>query len=153
MGGASSPGLPGTSGLPGSRSAEALGRLLQTVLALLQTRGRLLATELEEERATLEARVLLAVVAVGAGGFALLLFTMLGIAAFWDTHRLLAIGVAGAVYAGIAAIAVARVLRLGAEKPPMFATTLAELDKDRRALREGTLTARVAAVAAAEDAP
>ena len=147
MGGASS------TGLPGARSAEALGRLLQTVLALLQTRGRLLATELEEERAVLETRVLLAVVAVGAGGFALLLFTMLGIAAFWDTHRLLAIGVAGGIYAVIAGVAAWRVMRLGAEKPPLFATTLAELEKDRRALREGTLTARVAAVAAAEDAP
>jgi uncharacterized membrane protein YqjE len=138
MAGASPPGAPG------SRSADALVRLLQSLLAVVETRGRLLSTELEEERAWLELRVIFAVVAALAGGFALLLFTLLAVVAFWDTHRLEALATAGLVYAAIAAWAGLRVARIGAEKPALLGSTLAELARDREALRSGTLARRVA---------
>jgi uncharacterized membrane protein YqjE len=140
--------MSGGAHLPGARSAEALGRLSQAFLVLLQTRGKLLANDLETERAAQEARLICLVVAGGAAGVALLLFTLLGIVAFWDSHRLLAIGVAGAIYAAAALAAAARAARIGAEKPPLLADTLAELDKDRAALQSGSLARRVAEAAA-----
>jgi uncharacterized membrane protein YqjE len=140
--------MSGGAPLPGSRSAEALGRLSHAFLTLLQTRGKLLANDLETERAAQEARLMCLVVAAGAAGVSLLLFTLLGIVAFWDSHRLLAIGVAGAVYAAAALGAVARAARIGTEKPPLLADTLAELDKDRAALQDGSLARRVAQAAA-----
>jgi uncharacterized membrane protein YqjE len=134
-------------GVPGSRTVDALGRLLVAVLGVVETRGRLLVTEMEEERASLEVRLLLAVVAAGAAGFALLLFTLLAVVAFWDTHRLEAIGIAGLVYAGIASWAGLRAKSIGKEKGSPFAASLEELAKDRAAIREGKLARRVAEIA------
>ena len=51
---------------------------------------------------------------------------------------------AGGVYALVAGWAGWRVARIGAEKPPLLASTLAELGRDRTALRDGTLARRVA---------
>jgi uncharacterized membrane protein YqjE len=125
---------------------DALGRLLVAVLAVVETRGRLLVAELEEERAAMEVRLLLAVIAAAAAGFALLLFTLLAVVAFWDTHRLEAIAVAGAVYLALALWAGWRARAIGLEKPAPFAASLGELAKDRAAIREGKLARRVAEI-------
>jgi uncharacterized membrane protein YqjE len=133
--------------VPGARSVQALGRLGHALLGVLHTRGRLLVTELEVERAAQEARVLHLVIAAGAAGMCLLLVTFLAIVALWDTHRLEAIGGTALLYAVIAGWAAWRAGRIAADKPPLLGATLDELDRDRRALNDGALARRVAEAA------
>jgi uncharacterized membrane protein YqjE len=62
------------------------------------------------------------------------LLTLLVIAVFWESHRLLAIGVIAFVYLGVAAWLTRYVLCLAKARPRLFSASLAELSKDRSAL-------------------
>lgn len=108
--------------------------LLGTSLTLLQTRLQLLATELAEERERLLASLVwtaVAVLALGAGLFFTALFL---IVLFWE-QRLLVAGLSAGVFlaAGILAGCFAR--RLWTAPSDLFAASLAELSRDRAALR------------------
>lgn len=136
--------------VPGARSVHALGRLGHVFLGLIHTRGQLLVTELELERAAQEARLLHLAVAAGAAAMCVLLATFFAIVALWDTHRLEAIGAAALLYAALAGFAARRAARIAAEKPALLAGTLGELEQDRRALKDGSLARRVAEAAGSE---
>jgi uncharacterized membrane protein YqjE len=138
--------------VPGARAAGALGRVAHTFVAVLHTRGRLLVTELDEARAAQEARLLYLLVAGAAVAVTLLLLTLFVIVAFWDTHRLLAIGGAAGVYGLLAALAAMRAAQISAQTPPLLQATLSELEKDRVALRQGALARRITEAAAELDA-
>lgn len=122
------PGEPG--GLLGS-----LRGLLATAVALLKTRGELLAAELEEEKLRLLGLLLygaMALLLLGVGAVFLAVFlTVL----LWESHRLLVLGVFSAVFltAGVIAWTVAQ--RLAGTKSRLFSDSLTELELDHAALK------------------
>lgn len=119
-----------SSGLMGS-----LKRLTSSLLAILATRLELLANELQEERLRLTQLLLLGVFAAFCFGTGLILLNAFIVVLFWDDHRLAALGLLTLVYL-IAGAAVAMVLRARARAgSKLFAASLAELEKDRHALR------------------
>ena len=119
-----------SSGLMGS-----LKRLTSSLLAILATRLELLANELQEERLRLTQLLLLGVFAAFCIGTGLILLNAFIVVLFWDDHRLVALGTLTLVYL-VAGAAVAMVLRARARAgAKLFAASLAELQKDRHALR------------------
>ena len=119
-----------SSGLMGS-----LKRLTSSLLAILATRLELLANELQEERLRLTQLLLLGVFAAFCIGTGLILLNAFIVVLFWDDHRLIALGSLTLVYL-VAGAAVAMVLRARARAgAKLFAASLAELQKDRHALR------------------
>lgn len=121
------------SGLMGS-----VKRLTGSLIAILSTRLELLANELQEERLRLTQMLLLALIALFCLGTGLMLLNAFIVVLFWDDHRLLALGLLSLVYL-VAGAAVAMVVRVKAQAgSKLFAASLAELDKDRQALRSGS---------------
>lgn len=121
------------SGLMGS-----VKRLTGSLIAILSTRLELLANELQEERLRLTQMLLLALIALFCLGTGLMLLNAFIVVLFWDDHRLLALGLLSLGYL-VAGAAVAMVVRVKAQAgSKLFAASLAELDKDRQALRSGS---------------
>ena len=114
----------------------ALARLGAAGIELSRTRIELATLEFAEERERTTTRLVL--MAAAASGFA---FALLGASAFvvvwfWDTHRLLALGGLTLVYLLIGVVALVRLQAFQRSAPKPFATTLAELERDRDWLRE-----------------
>jgi uncharacterized membrane protein YqjE len=120
---------PGPTGL-----WHAATRLLGGVLGLLHTRLDLLVLELEEEKERLKQTLLLAVAGMFCLSFSLLLLTLFVVVAFWDSHRLIALGSLTLLYfvLGVAALMAVRAKARGRPRP--FAATLEEISKDRERL-------------------
>lgn len=120
-----------------SHSPQLLGslkRLARTFLAILQTRVEILETELQEERVRFARLVALAVVVAFLINAALVLGGTWLVIALWESHRHATIGVLAAV-ALVAAISLALFAWRGIKtRPKPFATTIAELRKDRERL-------------------
>jgi uncharacterized membrane protein YqjE len=114
---------------------DSLRKLGGTLLGTLQTRLELVATEIEEEKARFARIAALAALAGFCLALAVNLAVLFLVVLFWDTDRLLAIGVlAGVFAAGAAALGLA--LRNAVTKRPrLLSATLAELRKDREELR------------------
>ena len=108
--------------------------LMATALALLQTRGELLVTELEEEKLRLFSLLvygLAALLLLGVGVVFLAIFLIL----LWWDQRLLVVGFFTAAFLllGFGAMVLAqRQVRRGSQ---LFAASLAELKQDREALQ------------------
>lgn len=109
--------------------------VLASATEVLETRLEILSTEIGEERFNLTRMIVVALAALGCfqiGVFLAVLFVVLLVG---EGHRLLAIGVAALVLLVAAAIAVWWLRRWLHTRPPLFATTMAELRKDRERLR------------------
>ena len=121
-----------SSGLMGS-----VRRLTGTLIAIVSTRLELLVNELQEERLRLTQMFLLALIALFLLGTGLILLNAFIVVVFWDSHRLLALGLLCVVYL-VAGAAVVMSLRAKAQVgSKLFSASLAEFDKDRQALRGG----------------
>ncbi|RCS57513.1 phage holin family protein [Parvibium lacunae] len=105
-----------------------------TVLALLQTRIELLAVELAEEKERLLSVFLLAFLAALFLGLGVLVVT--AVVAVWllRSYGFTATLWMAALYLLIGIALAWRVKRRVAEHPPLFSTSLAELNKDREAI-------------------
>jgi uncharacterized membrane protein YqjE len=113
---------------------ESLRNLARTLLAIVQTRIEIFANEIDEERTHLARIALLAAAAAFCLGLAVILLVFFLVVLFWDSDRLLAIGVLAGVFA-IGGIAACLGLRAAISKRPKFlSATLAELRKDRTKL-------------------
>lgn len=123
---------PGGSG--GLRGA--LARLGAAGIEFSRTRVELATVEFAEERERTTRRIAFVAAAALGFGFALLGASALVVVWFWDTHRLVALGAVTVVYALIGVVAVVRLQALQRDAPKPFATTLAELERDRDWLRE-----------------
>ena len=111
-----------------------LGRvreLARSAVAVAETRARLAATELEEQAQRWGEIALWVAFAAFFLGAALVFIAILVILLFWDTNRVLAAAIVGALFLGAggttAMLAAAR-LR---ERPRLFSASLEELRKDR----------------------
>jgi len=109
----------------------------RTLLAFAETRLRIAASELEEQALRLAEIALWLLAATFFLGVALVFASVLIVLAVPQDLRLLAGGllVLAYLFAGVAAAFLLR-RRLG-ERPPLFAATLAELEKDRQRFAGG----------------
>jgi uncharacterized membrane protein YqjE len=121
---------------PGHGLAHSLRRLAGTLLAILQTRVELLATEVEEEKLRLGEMAGYAVAAFFFLGFGVVLLALLLTVLLWDSHRLLALGVATALFLGAGGVSAFVVVRRAQAGSKLFAASLAELARDREALSD-----------------
>jgi uncharacterized membrane protein YqjE len=110
---------------------ESLRRLGATLLAILHTRAELFAREFQRERMRITRLLLLGVGALFFFSLGMLTLTMFIIVLFWDSQRLVVIGFLTALYLGIAAGLIIYAKREVARATRPFATTVAELKKDR----------------------
>ena len=113
---------------------ESLRNLARTFLAIVQTRLEIFASEIDEQRALLARIAVLSAIAAFCLGLAVILLVLFIAVLFWDTHRLLAIGVLAGVFAAGGIAACLMLAAAIARRPKLLAATLAELRKDRTKL-------------------
>ncbi|MDD2915225.1 MAG: phage holin family protein [Gallionella sp.] len=116
---------------------ESLTALAATLISIAHTRLDLLSSDLEEEREHLLSLQVLILVALFCLGVGVVLVTILLVVAFWDTHRILVLGLLAGLFlaAGLAAWLFA--MHKARTKPRVFAASLSELLKDRQQLVSG----------------
>ena len=110
---------------------DSLRSLAATLIAVVQTRLELVATDIEEERAWIARMAILAALAGFCLALAVNLIVLFLVVLFWDANRLLAIGVLAGVFAAFAAGLAFAARSTAARRPRLFSATLAELRKDR----------------------
>ncbi len=114
-------------------SARALGR---TLIALSRTRLELVLNELEEERLRIAKQIMLIV----AAGFCLVVGALLSVTfivvLFWETHRLLSLGLLALGFFGSGIGLMALFNARAKSKPKLFSASLGELAKDMDRLSE-----------------
>lgn len=118
-----------------TRLGESLKGLADSGLATLQTRLELFSVELKEEKLRAGGFLFDTVLAALFIGFGVVFLMAFLTVLFWDSHRLLALGLSttGLFIAGVwAATRAAGRLRTGSR---LFASSLAEIAQDREALR------------------
>lgn len=113
---------------------ESLTMLAATLVAIVHTRLDLLSADLEEDRERFLSLLVLTLAALFCLGVGVVLATILLVVAYWDTHRLLALGSLAGCF--LAAGMAARVFAMhkARTKPKLFAASLSELCKDRQQL-------------------
>jgi uncharacterized membrane protein YqjE len=126
--------MAGADSATGARTGgllTSLKQLVATLVAVVQTRLELLASEVQAEKLRLTQLLLLCISALFFLACAVLLLTVLVVVALWDTHRLLAIGGFAALYLGMGVgFALAARARASAGTQ-LFVASLAEFEKDR----------------------
>lgn len=115
-----------------------LKTLTLTLVDVVQTRLELLSSDVAEERAHLTAILISALAALFCIGVGVVLLAVLIVVMFWESHRLLSLGLLTAVFlatgAGLWAVAMHQ-LRT---KPRLFDASISELAKDRDQLSSGS---------------
>tara|TARA_R110002073_G_scaffold51705_9_gene135532 strand:- start:309 stop:701 length:393 start_codon:yes stop_codon:yes gene_type:complete len=120
---------PGNSGL-----LESLSLLAGTLATIVHTRLELVSVELQEEVARSVSRLVATLVALWCLGIGVVLATILLVAAFWDTHRLVALGVCAGIFLFVGLVLWVFTLRNEKAKPKLFAASLMALSKDSEQL-------------------
>jgi len=117
---------------------ESLKTLSVSLVDIVHTRLELLSTDIAEEREHLITLLLLVQLALFFLGVGILLLALLIVVAFWESHRLLALGGLTGLFllasAGTAWLAVHKTRT----RPRLFEASLAELSKDRQHLTSGS---------------
>ena len=114
---------------------HSIKHLAGTLLAAARTRLEILATELEEERLRLEQMLLVGLAAAFSLGMGMVLAAASIVIYFWDTHRLITVGMLTAAFLCAAAACGAILRDKTRTRPKPFAATRAELAKDLTSLR------------------
>jgi uncharacterized membrane protein YqjE len=111
-----------------------LTTLAATLVAIAHTRLDLLSNDLEEEREHLLSLLIFSLASLFFLGVGVVLTTILLVVTFWDTNRLLVLGLLAGLFltSGLAAWGV--VLHKARTKPKLFAASLSEFLKDRQRL-------------------
>ncbi|WP_457323798.1 phage holin family protein [Roseateles sp. P5_E11] len=112
-----------------------LRRLGVSLLTLSRIRLELFAIEAQEEKERIASLLLWAVLAALLAGFGLLMGLVLITVAFWDDHRLLALGGGTVVLIAAAVVAVLKVKKLIDQPASLFQSSIGELRADAEALR------------------
>lgn len=117
---------------------ESLKTLSASLIGIVHTRLELLSIDIAEEREHLITLLLLVLLALFCLGVGVLLLALLIVVAFWETHRLVALGGLTGLFlmagAGIAWFAMHKTRT----RPRLFEASLAELSKDRQHLTSGS---------------
>ncbi|MEQ1603159.1 MAG: phage holin family protein [Methylophilaceae bacterium] len=113
---------------------ESLTTFAATLVAVAHTRLELLSTELEEEREHLLSLLILTLVALFCLSISVVLASILLVAAFWESHRLLVLAALTGVFLTVAIGSWVLLIRKAKAKPRLFAASLSELLKDHQQL-------------------
>lgn len=115
-----------------------LKTLTLTLVDVVQTRLELLSSDVAEERAHLTAILISALVALFCIGVGVVLLAVLIVVMFWESHRLLSLGLLTAVFlaTGVGLWGVA--MHKWRNKPRLFDASISELAKDRDHLSSGS---------------
>ncbi len=114
-----------------------LRRLLDTLLDIAYTRVEIVSTEFEEERERLRELVTYGFWALFFAGMGIVFVSLFIVAALWESYRLHVLAAFGAIYLLLGLVAAMRLRRSLRERTRLFATTLAELRKDRTEIGTG----------------
>lgn len=120
---------------PGTGRVHSLRNFAATLVALLQTRLELLATDLDEERIRLLQLLFWAAGALFFFALGVVMITLLLVLLLWDSHRLAGIIVLAATFLGIGGILALGVRNRMHARSRLFSSTLDELVKDKDQLR------------------
>lgn len=104
-------------------------------VALLRTRLELLKVEAQEEVGRVRGMLLWSIVAALCGVAGAVFLAVFLTVLLWNSHRLLVLGIASALFLAAAALAIATALRLSRQGSQLFAASLAELRQDEAALK------------------
>lgn len=110
---------------------ESVTHLTGTLVGLVQTRLSLLATDVEQGHLQFMSMLALALTAAMAVGVGVVLTTMVIVLAFWDTHRILVLGILATFFLVVGIGAWRLALHKVRTQPKPFAASLLELSKDR----------------------
>lgn len=116
---------------------DSLKGLAATGLAIVRTRLELLATEVAEERERLLSVLWLGMASFFFIGLGIVFAAVLLTVAFWESHRLLVLGVFTLLFLTAGVISLSAALGRGRARSRLFAASLAELSKDRDQLKPG----------------
>lgn len=111
-------------------------RMLAILVSMARTRLNLLAVEIMQEKSRVWLLLLLTALTLLFAFLALLTLSLFVIVAFWDDHRLLAIGCLFAFYVAATAVTLFLVRRKSKIGSKLFSGTLEELAKDSAALED-----------------
>ncbi|MBU1396943.1 MAG: phage holin family protein [Gammaproteobacteria bacterium] len=113
---------------------ESLKTLSASLVGIVRTRLELLSTDVAEEREHLISLLVTGLVALFCLGVGIVLLAILIAVAFWESHRLAALGglTGGFLAAGAGGVWLA--MHKARTRPRLFAASLAELSKDRQHL-------------------
>ena len=115
--------------------AESVARLAATLLAIVQNRVDLMATEIEEESLRYVSYLMLSLAAMFCLGIAIVLGVLLAVVLYWDSHRIAILSVLMTLFA-IMGIAIAlRVRTQFRLKPKLLGHTMTELSRDAELLQ------------------
>lgn len=113
---------------------DSLAVLTTTLVAIVHTRLELLSTDLEQDREHLFSLLVLSLGALFCFGIGILLTTILLVAAYWETHRLLVLGALAGFFLAVGMAAAWAVIHKTRTRPRLFSASLLELFKDRQQL-------------------
>ncbi len=117
---------------------ESLKTLSGSLIAIVHTRLELLSNDIAEERAHLTSLLVLGLVALFCLGVGVVLLTILIAVAFWESHRLAALGGLTGFFLVAGAGLVWLAMHKARTRPRLFEASLAELSRDRQQLSSGS---------------
>jgi uncharacterized membrane protein YqjE len=110
--------------------AESAARLAATLLAIVQTRLDLAATEVEEESLRYFTYLVLTLAALFCAGLAIVLGTILLVVVYWDSNRTGVLLALMLLFAAAGVMLGLRVRSLFQQKPKLMNHTMSELARD-----------------------
>lgn len=117
---------------------DSLKTLSVSLVGIFHTRLELLSNDIAEEREHLITLLVLVQLALFFLGVSVVLLALLVAVAFWETHRLLALGGVTGLFMLASAGAAWLALHKTRTRPRLFEASLAELSKDRQHLTSGS---------------
>jgi uncharacterized membrane protein YqjE len=117
---------------------ESLKTLSGSLIAIVHTRLELLSNDIAEEWAHLTTLLVLGLVALFCLGVGLVLLTILIAVAFWESHRLAALGGLTGFFLVAGSGLVWLAMHKARTRPRLFEASLAELSRDRQQLSSGS---------------
>ena len=106
----------------------------RTSVEIAQTRLELLANEIEEEKLRVGQLLLFGGIALLCIAVGIVFFVIFITVLFWDSHRLLVLGIFSALFLGAGAVAISLFRGYASAASKLFSASLAELAKDRQRL-------------------
>lgn len=120
------------------RLFESLKTLSASLVSIAHTRLELLSTDVAEERECLISLLVMGLVALFCLGVGIVLLAILIAVAFWESHRLMALGGLTGLFLAAGAGVGWLAMHKARTRPRLFAASLAELSKDRHHLTAGS---------------
>ena len=123
--------MPEAGRTPQGAAFSPVRRLARTLISFVETRGRLAASELEEQALRLAEAALWALAALLFLGISLVMLSVVAVLLFWNSHPVLAAALICVLWLGGATACAQVALARMRERPKLLSATFEELAKDR----------------------